>query len=103
MAATSLLTEVRDLGGWQGEWDQRLGKGRVQAGYLFQCSHPPVPLLFSAAPAVQSKTALGLWRRWHSKAEVSLLLQHSPVEQAGGLAGCSSPRELGPGLLPGHL
>lgn len=59
-------------------------------------SHPPVPLLFSAAPAVQSKTALGLWRRWHSKAEVSLLLQHSPMEQAGGLSRLSFLQEAGP-------
>lgn len=65
--------------------------------------HPPVPLLFSAAPAVQSQTTLGLWRRWHNKAKVSLLLQHSPVEQAGGLGRLSFPRELGPGLLPWHL
>lgn len=64
---------------------------------------PPIPLLFSAAPAVQSKTALGLRRRWHIKAEVSLLLQHSPVEQAGGLGRLSFLQELGLGLLPWHL
>ena len=47
--------------------------------------HPAVPSPFSAAPAVQPKAALGLWRRWHGEAEVPLLLQHHPMEQAGGL------------------
>lgn len=63
--------------------------------------HPAVPLLFSAAPAVQSKAALGLWRRWHNKAQVSLLLQHSAVEQAGGLGRLSFPRSWALGCLPG--
>lgn len=58
--------------------------------------HPPVPLLFSAAPAVQSQTTLGLWRRRHNKAEVSLLLQHSPVEQAGGLGRLFFPQGAAP-------
>lgn len=55
-----------------------------------------LPLLFSAASAVQSKTTLGLWRRWHNKAEVSLLLQHSSLEQAGGLGRLSFSQGAGP-------
>lgn len=47
--------------------------------------HPAVPSPFSAAPTVQPKAAFGLWRRWYGEAEVPLLLQHHPVEQAGGL------------------
>lgn len=58
--------------------------------------HPSVPLLFSAAPAVQSKAALGLWRRWLNKAEVSFLLQYRPMEQAGGLGRLSFPQGAGP-------
>lgn len=58
--------------------------------------HPSVPLLFSAAPAVQSKAALGLWRRRLNKAEVSFLLQYRPMEQAGGLGRLSFPQGAGP-------
>lgn len=64
------------------------------AWVAFQVSpspHAAVPPPFSAAPAVQPKAAFGLWRRWHGKAEVPLLLQHHPVEQVGGLDRLSFP------------
>ncbi|XP_069639963.1 ribosomal protein S6 kinase-like 1 isoform X1 [Haliaeetus albicilla] len=47
------------------------------------------------APAVQPEAALGLWRRWHGEAEVPLLLQHRPMEQAGGLGRLSFPQGAG--------
>lgn len=83
LAATSLLTEVRGLSGWEG----RQGYELVSSLGRFSKvpSHPAVPSSFSSAPAVQPKAAPGLWRRWHGKAEVPLLLQHCPVEQTGGL------------------
>lgn len=64
--------------------------------------HPAVSSPFSAAPTVQPKAALGLWRRWLGKAEVPHLLQHHPVEQAGGLGRLSFPQGAGHrAALPG--
>lgn len=90
LAATSLLTEVRGLSGWGGG---RMGlEGPAWVAFQVSLSpHAALPPPFSAAPAVQPKAAFGLWRRWHGKAEVPLLLQHHPVEQAGGLGQLSFP------------
>lgn len=66
------------------EAGERQGPAWV-ASPVSPCPHSAVPFPFSAAPAVQPEAALGLWRRWHGKAEGPLLLQHHPVEQAGGL------------------
>lgn len=43
----------------------------------------PLPSVFPAAPAAQPQAASGRWR--DGQAQIPLLLQHRPVEQAGGL------------------
>lgn len=66
-------------------------------------SVPISPSPFSAAPTIQPEAAFGLWRRWHSKIEVPLLLQQHAMEQDGGLGWLSFPRELGQSRCPCHL
>jgi len=87
LAAASLLTEVR--AGADGREDTaEAGERQDPAWAAFPATpfpHPAVPSPFSAAPAVQPEAASGLWRRWHGEAQVPLLLQHHPVEQARGL------------------
>lgn len=87
--------------GWEGG---RMGlEGPAWVAFPVSPSpHPAVLSPFSAAATVQSKAPFGLWRRWHGEAEVPPLLQHHPVEQAGGLGRLSFPWELGHGAtVPG--
>ncbi|XP_065696282.1 ribosomal protein S6 kinase-like 1 isoform X2 [Patagioenas fasciata] len=66
-------------------------------------SQPGCNITAHQAPTIQPEAAFGLWRRWHSKTEVPLLLQQHAMEQAGGLGWLSFPRELGQSRCPCHL